>query len=589
MPEKRIAVIDKDRCQSKKCGGFLCIRVCPIVRAGKEAIIQDEEKKYPVINEEICTGCGICPKKCPFHAITVINLEKELGQPLHRFGKNSFTLYRMPLPRKGSVVGLIGPNGIGKTTLLRILSGNLIPNLGEYSKEASLEAVIEYFKGKEEQAFFKDLQAGKISLAYKPQNTDSISKAFTGKASALLEKSCDPTLLKEVIPLLGLESILDKEIESLSGGELQTLAIAATTAKQAEIYFFDEPSSHLDVKQRLATAKALRLLAGKGKSVIVVEHDLAVLDYLSDYVHIMFGAPAVYGVVSAPRTVKTGINDFLKGFLKEENLRFREHEIKFYETPAETRKGMEKMIEFPELEKAFPGFSLKAEAGQLFKGEVIGILGPNATGKTTFVKMLSNQLKPDNTELGWKLTIAYKPQYIKPEDMTVKELYSNPNVDRDLFERKIEKKLSIKELYEKNLLTLSGGELQRVSVGLTLSMKADLLLLDEPSAFLDVEQRLAVAEAVKAVTEERGCASIVVDHDILFQDYISNRLMVFSGKQGKKGLALKPQELRKGMNSFLKQFEITFRRDEQTKRPRANKPGSQKDSEQKKKGEYYYA
>jgi len=110
----RIAVVDKERCRSDKCD-TVCIRFCPMVRTRREAIRLDDDKKAYVA-EMICSGCGICVRKCPFDALRIVNLPDELETDhIHRFGPNAFTLYRLPTLKRGSVVGLLGRNGMGKT------------------------------------------------------------------------------------------------------------------------------------------------------------------------------------------------------------------------------------------------------------------------------------------------------------------------------------------------------------------------------------------------------------------------------------------------------------------------------------------
>lgn len=135
---------------------------------------------------------------------------------------------------------------------------------------------------------------------------------------------------------------------------------------------------------------------------------------------------------------------------------------------------------------------------------------------------------------------------------------------------------------------LSGGELQRLSLAISLSQEAEVYLFDEPTAHLDVEQRIRAAKAIRRVTESKNAAAIIVDHDIVFIDYISQRAMVFSGEPGVEGQASRPMDLRSAMNRFLSEVGITFRRDKETKRPRVNKLDSYLDREQKEKGEYYY-
>ena len=97
-----------------------------------------------------------------------------------------------------------------------------------------------------------------------------------------------------------------------------------------------------------------------------------------------------------------------------------------------------------------------------------------------------------------------------------------------------------------------------------------------------------MAKAIRRITKMSGVTAFVVEHDIVAQDFISDKLMVFQGEPGKTGHAGEPYSLENGMNSFLKQMDITFRRDQDTKRPRVNKEDSRLDKEQKKTGRYYY-
>ena len=116
-----------------------------------------------------------------------------------------------------------------------------------------------------------------------------------------------------------------------------------------------------------------------------------------------------------------------------------------------------------------------------------------------------------------------------------------------------------------------------------------MYLLDEPSAYLDSNQRMEAAKTVRRVMEKRGRSALIVDHDIYFLDMVSDSIMVFSGHPGKEGRANGPFDMRAGMNMFLKEVDVTFRRDNDTNRPRINKPGSRLDREQKERGEYYYS
>ncbi len=584
-----IAVVIHDRCQFKKCN-YECRTYCPPVRMGIDTVVITE-KGYPKIIEELCEGCGICVHKCPFEAVKIIGLPEELKEELvHQYGENGFRLYRVPYVQKGKVVGLLGPNGVGKTTSLNILSGNLIPNLGDFQSEPSWEKVIEYFSGTVMADYFSKLRDGEIRTALKPQYVDKIPMVFKGKVRELLRNVSED--MEDVVSLLGIGNILDREVDKLSGGELQMVAIAATMLKDADVYFFDEPSSYLDIYQRLRIANIIKELSSE-KIVFVVEHDLAILDFIADVVHILYGSEGAYGIVSQIRATRNAINSFLEGYLREENIRFRPWKIEFTEHPPKKTVELPTLIKWPYIEKRFENFTLEVEPGEIKIGQVVGVVGPNAMGKTTFVKILAGVLEADRGKIEDEVKVSYKPQYIKPDyDGTVEELLMFTMKERmtnSFFLSEIIHPLGIKHLYSKDVTSLSGGEMQRLAIALALGREADLYLLDEPSAYLDSNQRMIAAKVIRRVMENTGKSALVVDHDVYFIDIISDDVMVFSGEPGRHGKGRGPYPMREGMNLFLKDVGITFRRDGDTRRPRINKPGSYNDREQKERGEYYYA
>jgi len=584
---KRIAVVHKEKCNPVACGNFLCIRVCPVNRKGDECIYVDSDGKAG-IDENLCIGCMICVHKCPFGAIDIINLPSELEKDaIHQFGRNGFHLYNLPIPIFGKVVGILGPNGIGKTTALKVLSGLLKPNLGRWEKntEASFDELVHFFKGTEAQNFFEKVRDGRIKVSYKPQQIDLIPKSAKGKVRTLLQKVDEKNMLGKIADELSLNEILDNDITAISGGELQRVAIAATVLKKANLYIFDEPTSFLDIKQRLRVSKFIKSLADEETAVLLVDHDLIVMDYMADLVHMFYGKEEVYGIVSQPKTVKAGINVYLSGYLKEENVRFRSKAVKFLEKPPLSKSEKEEIVSWSGISKKLGKFSLSAASGSVHRGEVIGVLGENGIGKTSFVKLLANAISTDKGEISGSVKVSYKPQYLESNSP---ELVSVVLKDVMKYEHQIFHPLNLQGLMLKKVNELSGGELQRVAIAHCLSQDADLYLLDEPSAYLDVEQRLIISKVIRDVMEQRGKSALIVEHDLLFIDYVSHKLIVCDGEPAVDGNVQGPFPMEEGMTLFLKELGITFRRDAESHRPRVNKEDSVKDREQKNTGKYYY-
>jgi len=589
----RVAVLDQDLCQPKKCG-LECIKYCPVNKSGADCIVLNEEINKAQIDEDICNGCGICVKVCPFDAITIVNLATELAtDKIHQYGQNSFRLYKLPTPKKGEVVGLLGRNGMGKSTVINILSGNLKPNLGKYEVPPEWDEILDYYSGTELKSHFEKIKNNQINVSIKPQQVYNIAGAFDGTSKDLLEKYDDRGVSNQLIKTLSLENSVEQHVKELSGGELQRLAVAVASAKDADFYFFDEPSSYNDIYQRTSVARVIQDLAKIGKSVMVVEHDLMLLDYVSDLIEVLYGVSSAYGIVSNVLSTKVGINVFLDGYLPNENVRFRDKKFTFdvSSTAGQFTEG-ETMIRYPVLEKKYPNFSVTVEPGQIRKGEVLGIMGANALGKTTMMKMIAGAEKPDSGSLDKKIKIAYKPQYLLNDvDVDVVSLLNKANeglIEGSQEEEQIVDPLKIKKLYNKSIKNLSGGELQKVSIAACLLQKVDLYALDEPSAFLDVEDRIAVAKFIQQFTRSFGKSAMVIDHDLQLLDLISDSIVIFQGTSGINGHASSPMPKVDAMNEFLKSLNITFRRDEKSKRPRVNKENSRLDKTQKASSNFYY-
>jgi ATP-binding cassette subfamily E protein 1 len=610
MADDSIAVVDLDRCQPDRCN-YECANFCPPNRSGEECIVTREDRfeeddpydgtpEQISISEELCLGesCGICVTKCPFDAIKIINLPQELDDdPVHRFGENAFALYGLPAPGDGQVTGILGPNGIGKTTAVRILADELAPNLGETAADAdpSWEEILAEYRGTELQNYLEAMRDGDVTVARKPQYVDQIPDTFDGTTRQLLERTDERGDLDYLIDRVGIRPVVDQDIDTLSGGELQRVALVATLARDADFYFLDEITPYLDIGQRMTAARLVRELADEeDRSMLVVEHDLAILDLLADTIHVAYGTPGAFGVITPPKSTKSGVNEYLDGFLENENMRIRQSAIEFEEHAPRSVSAGDVAVEYPALEKSYGDgeFALEVEAGTIKESEVLGVVGPNGIGKSTFAKLLAGRLDSDVGTVDARLDIAYKPQYIEiDQPMRVDAFLSSVTDDfgTSYWNTEIAQPLQLDAVMEQQLTDLSGGERQRVAIAACLSKEADLYLLDEPSAHLDVEQRVMATSAIRRYAESHDATALVIDHDIYMIDLLADRLLVFDGEPAEYGHAAQPQGMREGMNEFLANLDITFRRDQRTSRPRINKPGSQLDREQKSAGEYYYA
>ncbi|XP_040187513.1 ATP-binding cassette sub-family E member 1 [Rana temporaria] len=590
----RIAIVNHDKCKPKKCRQE-CKKSCPVVRMGKLCIEVTAQSKIVWLSETLCIGCGICIKKCPFVALSIVNLPSNLEkETTHRYCANAFKLHRLPTPRPGEVLGLVGTNGIGKSTALKILAGKQKPNLGRFDDPPDWQEILTYFRGSELQNYFTKILEDDLKAIIKPQYVDQIPKAAKGPVGTILNRKDETKTQTRVCELLDLTHLRDRNVEDLSGGELQRFACAVVCIQKADIFMFDEPSSYLDVKQRLKAAITIRSLINPDRYIIVVEHDLSVLDYLSDFICCLYGVPSAYGVVTMPFSVREGINIFLDGYVPTENLRFRDTSLVFKVAETANEEEIKKMCmyKYPSMRKQMGDFQLRIVSGEFTDSEIMVMLGENGTGKTTFIRMLAGRLKPEEGGDVPFLNVSYKPQKISPKSTgsvrqllheKIRDAYTHPQFVTDVM-----KPMQIENIIDQEVQTLSGGELQRVALALCLGKPADVYLIDEPSAYLDSEQRLMAARVIKRFILHAKKTAFIVEHDFIMATYLADRVIVFDGIPSRDTVANSPQTLLAGMNKFLSQLEITFRRDPNNYRPRINKMNSIKDVDQKKSGNYFF-
>lgn len=407
--------------------------------------------------------------------------------------------------------------------------------------------------------------------------------------SQILTSKDERNVKNDIIESLELQHIIDRKIDEMGGGELQRFAIAATVIQKADIYMFDEPTLYLDIRQRLVVAKLIRQLLSPERCVVVVDHDLSIMDYLCDFVCCLYGTPGTYGIVSMPFGVREGINVFLNGYLPDEHLRFRNLSVLFHEPDTNDKEEAIPndiaIFSYPELVKQLGTFHLKVLPGSFSAGQVICVMGQNGVGKTTFLRMLAKVLVPDNGAVIPDFQLSYKPQNISPRfEGTIRELFQskiNEAFINAQFEADVIKLLHVNTLLDQEVCSLSGGELQRVALVLLLGKPADVYLIDEPSSYLDCEYRIIAARVIKRFMRKHKKTAFVVEHDFTMATFLADRIIIYEGKPCCDCLATPPLSVLAGLNRFLKSVEVTGERDAMNFRIRVNKLNSTTDQQQK--------
>ena len=602
---KRLAVIDPNKCKPTKCN-HECKLICPVEKQGKECVDIEDIKTAKIV-EPNCIGCNMCVQRCPFDAITIVNVPSEIGNFItHRYDKNGFRLYKIPTMKVGQVLGIIGANGSGKTSILNILSGKLIPNFENLIGKIKTTDILKKFKGNVLQKYFQQLYNKSLKIIHKNQHIYDYIKEQSVN-DFLKDVDCNNSIINN----LDLNHLMFKKMNHLSGGELQRVVCAKTILTDANVYIFDEPSNFLDVDQRIKLAQEIRNLIRFDRYIIIVEHDLSMLDYVADNISIVYGQSGVYGTSSMSHSTNDAINMYFDGYLVSENMRFRSYEYKLKEFSSDINNKIknENNHTYPDTIIQYDGFCCKINSGSFSSKAAINVIvGRNGSGKTSYVNYISKFLEQQKC-----FSISVKKQDLNIDQFKLND-NTYPTVQSLLFDKikiamcnstfefDIIKKLQIDTIKDRKLNELSGGELQKLLIVLCLGTPSQIYFIDEPSACLDVEQRMLITKIIKKFIINNEKTAFIVEHDLLMimalscestsHVIVTNQIATnhIENKHIKSYEISCPLTPSIGISMFLKDLNITIRTNSinsKYNRPRINKFESQKDKEQKSTEKYY--
>ena len=435
---------------------------------------------------------------------------------------------------KGECILLTGVSGSGKSTLIHLMNG-LIPTLYEGKLEGEI-----LFKNKD----LKDIESYDISKNIGYVSQDPRGHFFTTNTTSELVFSMEnygiplnemKKKYSELVNLLELEKLVDKNIIYISSGERQKIAIGCSLSLEPEIIILDEPSSNLDFHMTKKLKQLIEKLKTKGYTIIIAEHRMYYIQNLIDRVL----------VINNGKVIEKTISD-----LESNNeVPLRSLDIFNLELENISCKNKELLMEVNNI--TYKNI-LTNITTTVYKGDVIGLIGKNGVGKTTLLRLLSNIMKPNKGKIVGKVVPFLVMQDMDYQFFTesVESEMKFGSADNDLEKiNSLLMKLGLTELKDKIPFELSGGQKQRLLIAISALANVNLLMFDEPTSGLDYVNMTKVSGILKDLS--KNSALIVATHDIEFLYKTCNRVVYLDDKVIKEDFYLNLENKKKVNNIFI--------------------------------------
>ena len=435
---------------------------------------------------------------------------------------------------KGECILLTGVSGSGKSTLIHLMNG-LIPTLYEGQLEGEI-----LFKNKD----LKDIESYDISKNIGYVSQDPRGHFFTTNTTSELVFSMEnygipfnemKKKYSELVNLLELEKLVDKNIIYISSGERQKIAIGCSLSLEPEIIILDEPSSNLDFHMTKKLKQLIEKLKTKDYTIIIAEHRMY---YIQDLIDRIF-------VINNGKVMEKTISD-----LKSNNeVPLRSLDIFNLELENISCKNKELLMEINNI--TYKNI-LTNITTTVYKGDVIGLIGKNGVGKTTLLRLLSNIMKPNKGKIVGKVVPFLVMQDMDYQFFTesVESEMKFGSADNDLEKiNSLLMKLGLTEFKDKIPFELSGGQKQRLLIAISALANVNLLMFDEPTSGLDYVNMTKVSSILKDLS--KNSALIVATHDIEFLYKTCNRVVYLDDKVIKEDFYLNLENKKKVNNIFI--------------------------------------